>query len=329
MNETNLDLLAGFARAALAHYELSPETAVSLINLSENATYRLDAANGARFALRIHRPDYHSVEAINSELQWLMALRRDGVVTTPVPLPGINGELIQSIRHPKTGDTRHAVLSRWEEGREPGVGEDLSGNFITLGEVTARMHIHARSWARPAGFTRHVWSWETALGDENPHWGRWRDGLGMDAAKLALFTQAAEMIKHRLEAFGSGHARFGLSHCDLRLANLLVDGDAVKVLDFDDCGFSWYLYDAATPVSFYEHLPQVPGLIRNWLAGYRRVIDLSQAEEDEIPTFLMLRRLLLVAWIGSHRQTELAKSMGVEYTAQTVDLALDYLRRMS
>ena len=35
----------------------------------------------------------------------------------------------------------------------------------------------------------------------------------------------------------------------------------VKVIDFDDCGFGWYMYDAATPVSFYEHEPQVPGLI--------------------------------------------------------------------
>ncbi len=29
----------------------------------------------------------------------------------------------------------------------------------------------------------------------------------------------------------------------------------------------------------------------------------SQAEEEEIPTFVMLRRLLLVAWVGSHAET--------------------------
>jgi hypothetical protein len=41
----------------------------------------------------------------------------------------------------------------------------------------------------------------------------------------------------------------------------------------------------------------------------------------------MLRRLLLVAWIGSHAETELAQSMGVDYTEGTVGLCEDYLRR--
>ena len=60
-----------------------------------------------------------------------------------------------------------------------------------------------------------------------------------------------------------------LSTADLRLANLLIDGEAVKVIDFDDCGFGWHMYDAATPVSFYEHEPQVPRLLEAWLKGYR------------------------------------------------------------
>ena len=51
---------------------------------------------------------------------------------------------------------------------------------------------------------------------------------------------------------------------------ILVDGEAVKVLDFDDCGFSWHLYDAATAVSFFEHEPQVPELMAAWAEGYRR-----------------------------------------------------------
>ncbi len=121
--------------------------------------------------------------------------------------------------------------------------------------------------------------------------------------------------------------RFGLAHCDLRLANLLLHGSEVKVIDFDDCGFGWYMYDAATPLSFYEHLPQAPGLIECWLEGYRSVSAVSMAEEEEIPTFVMLRRLLLVAWVGSHAETDLARSLGVSYTDQTVALCSAYLRR--
>jgi Ser/Thr protein kinase RdoA (MazF antagonist) len=87
------------------------------------------------------------------------------------------------------------------------------------------------------------------------------------------------------------------------------------------------MYDAAAAVSFYEHLPQVPGLMECWLEGYRTVSAVNRAEEEEIPTFLMLRRLLLVAWAGSHAETALAKSLGVSYTEQTVALCSAYLRR--
>ena len=146
-------------------------------------------------------------------------------------------------------------------------------------------------------------------------------------ARAALFGRTVAKIGERLAAYGAGPDRFGLIHCDLRLANLLIDGPKVKVIDFDDCGFSWFMYDAATPVSFYEHEPQVPDLIEAWVEGYRRVRPLSQADEAEIPTFVMLRRLLLVAWIGSHAETDLARSMGLAYTEGTIGLCDRYLTR--
>ncbi len=111
----------------------------------------------------------------------------------------------------------------------------------------------------------------------------------------------------------------------MRLANLLIDGDTVKVIDFDDCGFSWHLYDAATAVSFFEHEKHVPELLQSWIAGYRKALPLPAEDEAEMQTFVMLRRMLLVAWIGSHSETDLAKSMGVSYTEQTAPLCEDYL----
>lgn len=324
-----LPLLLELAGMATGCYDLPPDPTVTLLNLSENATYKVEAPDGRRWALRIHRDGYHSRTAIASELAWAMDLRRTGVVVTPNPVPGRDGELIQQVRHPRMPRPRNIVLFDWETGVEPGIGQDLSEPFEVLGEVTARMHLHARQWKRPPWFTRLTWDFETSLGEERPHWGRWRDGLGVDAGKTELFGRTVALIGRRLAAYGKGPDRFGLIHCDLRLANLLIDGKAVKVIDFDDCGFGWYMYDAATPVSFYEHEPQVPGLIESWKTGYRRVIDLPPADEAEIPTFIMLRRLLLVAWIGSHHETDLAKSMGLPYTEGTVGLCEDYLKRFS
>jgi Ser/Thr protein kinase RdoA (MazF antagonist) len=259
-------------------------------------------------------------------MAWLAALRRDGVVATQVPVVGLDGEWVQVARDPDDGQTRNVVLFEWENGSHPRMDMDLRQCFRNLGAITAQMHVHSRTWQRPEGFVRFTWDFETTLG-ETPHWGRWRDALGMNAGRLDLFARTSELIGERLSLYGSGPDRFGLAHCDLRLDNLLIDNREIKVIDFDDCGFSWFMYDAAAAVSFYEHLPQVPSLIECWLEGYRTVAGVSRAEEEEIPTFLMLRRLLLVAWVCSHAETALARSLGVAYTEQTVALCSAYLRR--
>jgi Ser/Thr protein kinase RdoA (MazF antagonist) len=312
------DAIGDLGQLVSTLYGLPRGSIASLVSRSENETHRIEAPSGQRWALRLQRPGYQSIQSLASEIAWLVALREDGVVATPVPVAGSNGEYIQS-----AGD-RNMALFVWENGRHPELGMDLRGCFRSLGSITAQMHRHSRKWVKPAGFERFVWNFETALGDA-PRWGDWRAAPGVNSSLLDLFARATELIRTRLEAYGSGPDRFGLAHCDQRLANLLIDGSDLKVIDFDDCGFSWYMYDAATPLSFYEHRAEAAGLIDHWLEGYQSVASLSCAEIEEIPTFVMLRRLLLVAWIGSRPDADLARSLGASFTEQTGPLCRGYL----
>jgi Ser/Thr protein kinase RdoA (MazF antagonist) len=328
-HDRKLDVLHATAVSALSRYGLPRDCRVNLVNLSENATYRVDAPDGRRMAMRLHRDGYHSEAAIRSELAWLTALRVTGVVTTPRPLAGRDGDILQRAGHPALGRPRHVVLFGWEDGVEPAIDVDLRSPFEALGEITARMHRFTRSWPQPPGFERFTWDFNTSLGEGDPHWGSWRRGMGMDSRLERLFGRTVTLVGQRLARYGKAPERFGLVHGDLRLANLLIDGEAVKVIDFDDCGFGWAMYDAATPLSFYEHEPQAADLIEHWKAGYRRVLRLAAEDEAEIPTFVMLRRLLLVAWIASHAETDLARAMGVAYTEGTAPLCEAYLSRFS
>jgi Ser/Thr protein kinase RdoA (MazF antagonist) len=157
-------------------------------------------------------------------------------------------------------------------------------------------------------------------------WGSWRSGIGLDKSGVAALEEVLEVIRLRLERLGRGAEVFGLVHADLRLANLLVDGEHLRVIDFDDCGFGWYLYDFATSVSFIEHEPIVPELLRAWIQGYCRQIPLPAEVRAEIPTFVVLRRILLTAWLASHSEVPFARDVGSRYTAGTVQLALELLR---
>jgi Ser/Thr protein kinase RdoA (MazF antagonist) len=324
-HERWMEAIGRLAADALGCYDLPEGCRVTMINHSENTTFRVDAPDGGRWALRVHREAYHTRTAIRSELAWMEALRQEADVRTPTPVPGKDGEVIQEAESDVLGKPRHCVLFEWLLGSEPDESE-LLAPFEQLGEITGRMHRHARSWRRPPWFERLTWDYGTTLGDQG-HWGRWQDGFALTLDRIRLLERLSATIRKRLDAFGKSESRFGLVHADNRLANVLVHDGLIQVIDFDDCGFSWYLYDCATALSFIEDRHDVPQLIEAWVRGYRRVVELSAEEEAEIPSFVMLRRLLLVAWIGSHAETELAQEMGDHFTAVTCDLAEPYLAR--
>jgi len=309
----------------LDQWQLSGATRLSLLCVSENATFRADdPARERALVIRVHRPGYHSVDEIKSELDWIMALRAQSVLHTPRPVATRSGDLIAGFDH--DGATRQVVAFEFAGGREPNPSGDLSAGFEQLGMLTANLHRHSREWSRPSGFERKTWNFDTTIG-ARPHWGDWREAPGLSAAGANLLQRCVDRLRDELEAFGDSEDRFGLIHADLRLANLLVDAERLTVIDFDDCGFGWYLYDFAAAISFIETSPQIPALQQAWATGYKSVSPLSRDEENALPMFVMLRRILLTAWIGSHPETPTAASLGSAYTGATVALAEAYLDR--
>ncbi|MEJ2060876.1 MAG: phosphotransferase [Gammaproteobacteria bacterium] len=313
--------------AAVAHnlwrWGISDTARVKLLNHSENTTYKIEDGDQC-YVLRVHRLGYHTPETIASELDWVCDIGRDTPIRTAAPITGCDAELIQPFPTAQQGE-RYSVLFEFLDGEEPSEEHDLPASFEQLGGITAVLHEHSRQWItgrrRPQ---RPVWDFERTLGG-TPIWGEWRQGIGVTPEVIAHINQGVAKIRSRLEAYGSGPDRFGLVHADLRLANLLIHQGNVSVIDFDDCGYSWFMYDLGSALSFIEHKDYVPELIESWVKGYNAVRPLTEEELEMIPTFIMLRRILLVAWLGSHSETELAKEIGEEFTPQTCELVTRYL----
>lgn len=297
----------------LPEYGLAPETPLTLLNRSENETWR---AGG--LILRLHRPGYHGKAEILSELSWLDALQGIEGLDTARPVAGRHGPVTEIAGRFVVGFAPIA-------GRELQPGDDLDGWFSRLGEITARLHRHARHWTLPPGFTRKRWDAETILGPE-PHWGDWRQAPGLDPPGVALLQRATELLAERLGAYGTGPDVFGLIHADLRLANLLVEGAKLSVIDFDDCGFGWWVYDLAAALSFIEADPRLPDIIAGWCGGYARLAVLRAEDRGMIPAMVLLRRVLLTAWLASRADSDTAAALGgSDYTRGTLALAEEFL----
>ncbi|MGK6315869.1 phosphotransferase enzyme family protein [Neorhizobium sp. DT-125] len=306
-------------------WAVSAHANVKLLTISENATFLVhDETPDRKLIVRVHRPDYHSEVEILSELAWIEALRRDGVVPTPRPIPAEDGSLLQKFSDGEM--VRHAVAFEFMSGKEPDTDLDLAKWYGALGEINARLHQHSRQWAHPDRFIRKTWNFDRILGD-GAYWGDWRAALGLTPDGKEVLERTHALLEKQTRAYGYGADRFGLVHCDMRAANLLVEGDRLGVIDFDDCGLSWFAYDFAAAISFMEHEPFIPQLMAAWLEGYRRVAPLDPEHEAALPMFIMLRRMQLTAWIASHAETPTAQSMGTAYTDGTVALAERYLAK--
>ena len=314
------------AEASLSLWDLPDGATLRLINVSENVTYRVEAAGGYRAILRVHRKDYHTRRAIECELAWLKALDEERVLSTHRCYPGRNGDVIQSATIDGLAGARFLVLFSYLDGAPPDETGDMAAGFTELGAIAARCHEHVLGWQKPDNFERLVWDADAVFGS-SPTWGNWRDGPQVDEAVRAVLERVEQVVRARLHAFGKAPERYNLIHADMRFANLLVDAKGTRLIDFDDCGFGWFLYDFAAAISFIEDDPRVPELKAAWLRGYRTVRRLSEADEAEMDTFIMLRRMALLAWIGSHSEAPEPQALAPGFAATTARLGEAYLRK--
>jgi Ser/Thr protein kinase RdoA (MazF antagonist) len=231
----------------------------------------------------------------------------------PQPIAGVDGELLQRI------GSRTAVLFAFVSGIEPSETQDLLALFGVLGRYAATLHRTAAAWAPPQGFARPVLD-AAAILDRDGIWGDWQKAPGVEGALLQELEILEARLRTSTQSYGRTADRFGLIHADMRLGNLLVDGDLVALLDFDDCGFGWFVYDLAASLSFIETRDDVGGLIAAWVAAYTTLRPLQPADLEIIPAMILLRRMALLAWIGSHRETPLAARHADRFARDTIAL---------
>src|SRR5581483_11640378 len=236
---------------ALTAVRLWPLECVRLeaLKVRENAVYAVYTADHRRAVLRVHRPGYHSDAALLSELTWMNALAASGI-EVPQPIPSRAGNAFELIHFASVPGARQVDLFEWIEGQPLGsVEHGLSGHsaevdriYATLGQLAARMHNHASKWLPPASFRRHSWC-EAGLVGEAPLWGRFWELGTLSTAQRGLFNSVRARISEDLIRFGHTPDRFGLIHADLVPENILVKGDQVRIIDFDDAGFGWHLFE--------------------------------------------------------------------------------------
>lgn len=323
----NKELFQQIADKAIEKYDFPVKVRAELMQFSENATYLLrNEDSGQELAvLRISRPGYHRIEELEAEIVWLQEIRQTTDLQVTEPIAGKNGEYIQRI---VAADFKEyfCIMTKYLTGTAPEEENERGAKkqFTQLGEITAQLHRQTQMWNGAKNLQRVHWSYDNMIG-ATPVWGPWQAAADLTQDMIRTLTRTSQIIKKRLERLGKTKDNYGLIHADLRLANLLVEGEQMKIIDFDDCGFGWHLHDLASAVSFIETKPIIPELVEAWLKGYSKILPLNHKECQEIDTFIMQRRMQLMAWMASHSESMPVQKLNEGFTEGTVELAEKYL----
>ena len=287
---------------------------LSLIKERENSVYAFD--NGAqRYVLRVHRHGYHDDRALASEHLWVRALAAAGLAV-PEPIRTPDGRDFVHVSTARISTPRQVDLLAWIDGEqlgsvEAGLGRDagrIEAIYRCMGATAAQFHNQAANWAPPRDFYRHSWDLDGLLG-EQPFWGRFWELAELTAAQRALVTKARAALALELQDYGQSTNNYSLIHADFVPENLLVQGDRVHVVDFDDAGFGWHMFELATALYFIQDDPAYALAASALIAGYRQCRPLADADVDRLPAFLAARSLTYLGWTHQRRDSRVVREM--------------------
>ncbi|MDQ2712288.1 MAG: phosphotransferase [Acidobacteriota bacterium] len=238
----------------LPRYGLSPIQR-TLLQYENNAVYCIVTSLGEQFVVRVATTWGRSEEEQRSEMQWLEALRRETSLAVPEPVHNLEGDLVttivtEGIAPEGTMEAHPCVVFRWMLGEPPKAG--LAPKLMErMGAFTAEMHRCSERFAPDADFVRPRWDWERLFGapsilrDENVM-------TTLTSQQREVLHAAGEQIRRALSCRGKQALCLGHIHADLHSDNILINDSAVGVIDFDDCGFGYYLFDIACVLDSFQ-----------------------------------------------------------------------------
>ena len=300
----NQDAVFKLAEEAIKHWDVEVKS-INLHLQSENTVFKVEGLDGNTYALRIHRKGYHDLEELNSEHVWTSSLSNAGLLV-PEAVVTRSGEAYKTVSFLNSSEYRYVGLVKWIEGTILNdlildlEEKDVSDVYESLGKVVAKFHKATIAWEKPKDFKRHSFDADGFLGSK-PFWGRFWEAQNATTREREKLSLIRNNITEILSKLPRDINSFGMIHADLHSQNVLIQGKSLSVIDFDDSGFGWYGFDLA--VAIWDRLDftatgchfdiAYKSLIRGYLEERPNTKDIIET----IPTFLLMRTLMIIRWI--------------------------------
>ena len=199
-----------------------------------------------------------------------------------------------------TGQPCRVALTAWLDGVVLPGHERTAHHYGAVGTLLAQIHEHAAHWQPPPGFLRPRCDAAGIYGVQGLLGEKMEVAWQQVARKLrADLVTARDALIQAESAIGQTPQSYGLIHGDPSFGNLLFLEAEPALIDFDDCGFGYYVYDLAVVLagawgkSCYKENHQA------LLAGYQSVRALTTTEVAALPVMMAARAASLILWAAA------------------------------
>ncbi len=299
-----LSRLRRLANTAIEAYGLK-HARLDFIQYGENIIYRVDLPEAVihtsdaapfvsnRYVLRIHAVS--DEDTIVSELNWLAALNQEAGLPVPAPVKTPDGKLVTSIATPGVPKGRVISMMRWLDGRRLRKGVRPK-HLTAMGRVVAQMHSFSAGWQPPTGFSRPHWDWDSQMGGSMFRHPMEQIVASIPAIYREPFQYISKEAKQQMESFGKGPDAYGLIHADLYPENVLFKAGKAYPIDFEDCGYGYWMWDIAVALCTWAWGSEWERMRDAFWAGYTQIRTLPEKQSAKLDLFVAIQFATMVLW---------------------------------
>lgn len=294
---SDTDKLAAFtsaAEAALTHWRI-PHARLELLSLRSNAVFAAtypEHPDDFQMVLRVNWPGRKSTRMVRCETIWLDILAKQWL---PVP------KVIRSATEITIDGTPFPCsLFEYQPGNSIPGQDFTEAQARAVGTFAAALH-SIETGIQPGGaFLRPRLDSEGLFGADSPY-APGPDGDALLQPHASVMEQVIARVDAVFAVLQDMGSEYGLIHGDLKPDNLLFDNGELRVLDFDDCGWGYFLYDLAPFLLFIKEHANYAQLKQALWDGYIEARPLPETLFDSLETLVAGRYVASCRWVAAHR----------------------------
>lgn len=262
-----------------------------LVNEGINFVYRFERHHHG-FYLRLTHSELRSENELLAAIYYQEHLFKNAVPVCE-PITSNNAHFIERIEH--NDDVFLAHVCREVPGNPITFNIDNSSLYMQWGAALAKLHLAAETFHHDK---YHYSAWFESI-DEM---------VGYVINESKLIKKSLDEVSNHFKNKRSDHNNYGLTHGDHRKGNVLTDGKAIHIIDYDLPRFNWFMEDIARP--FFSSIVWDE---QNWqdkllpyLNGYQAVKKIADEDINDMAWFLRMKALEIYLWTKHNWNAESA-----------------------